>query len=68
MLLTEQELQRYNRQLILPDFGEEAQAKLKAAKVLVVGMGGLGNPRCYVPKQPCIVLTPMCACKYTITG
>ena len=43
MHLTPEELQRYNRQIILPDFGEEAQAKLKAAKVLVVGLGGLGS-------------------------
>jgi Na+/H+ antiporter NhaD/arsenite permease-like protein len=41
MPLSEQELARYNRQIILPDFGEEAQSKLKAAKVLVVGLGGL---------------------------
>ena len=41
--LTSEELARYNRQIILPDFGEEAQAKLKAAKVLVVGLGGLGS-------------------------
>lgn len=43
MQLTDKELERYNRQIILPDFGEEAQSKLKAAKVLVVGLGGLGS-------------------------
>ena len=43
MHLTDKEIERYNRQIILPDFGEEAQAKLKAAKVLVVGIGGLGS-------------------------
>lgn len=41
--LTDSEKKRYNRQIILPNFGEEAQAKLKAAKVLVVGLGGLGS-------------------------
>lgn len=43
MNLTTSEKERYNRQIILPNFGEEAQAKLKAAKVLVVGLGGLGS-------------------------
>jgi molybdopterin/thiamine biosynthesis adenylyltransferase/rhodanese-related sulfurtransferase len=38
------ELARYNRHIIIPEFGEEAQLKLKAAKVLVVGSGGLGSP------------------------
>ncbi len=35
---------RYNRQIILPEIGDEGQAKLKAAKVLIVGVGGLGSP------------------------
>ena len=38
------ELERYNRHFILPEFGEEAQTNLKNAKVLVVGAGGLGAP------------------------
>lgn len=38
------EQERYSRQMILPGFGLEAQQKLKAAKVLVVGAGGLGCP------------------------
>jgi adenylyltransferase/sulfurtransferase len=38
------ELARYNRHIIIPDFGIEAQSKLKASKVLVVGSGGLGSP------------------------
>src|SRR5262245_12108033 len=38
------ELARYNRHIIIPDFGLEAQQKLKAAKVLVIGSGGLGSP------------------------
>jgi adenylyltransferase/sulfurtransferase len=39
-----EELNRYNRHIILPQFGIEGQQKLKTAKVLVVGSGGLGNP------------------------
>jgi len=34
----------YQRQLILPNFGEAAQQKLAAARVLVIGAGGLGCP------------------------
>ncbi len=41
---TKEELARYNRHIIIPDFGIEAQKKLKAAKVLVIGSGGLGSP------------------------
>ncbi len=39
-----EELARYNRHIIIPEFGLEAQQKLKAAKVLVIGSGGLGSP------------------------
>lgn len=39
-----EELSRYNRHIIIPEFGMEAQQKLKAAKVLVIGSGGLGSP------------------------
>lgn len=35
---------RYDRQILLPEIGEEGQEKLKAAKVLIVGVGGLGSP------------------------
>jgi sulfur-carrier protein adenylyltransferase/sulfurtransferase len=39
-----EELARYDRHIIIPDFGFEAQKKLKAARVLVIGSGGLGSP------------------------
>ena len=35
-------MERYNRQMMLPEIGQEGQDKLQAAKVLVVGVGGLG--------------------------
>src|SRR5438094_2353426 len=42
--LTQDELLRYSRHLILPDVGLAGQRKLKAARVLIVGAGGLGSP------------------------
>ena len=42
--LTNDEIARYSRHLILPEVGMEGQQKLKAAKVLCVGTGGLGAP------------------------
>lgn len=38
------ELERYSRHIIIPEFNIEGQTKLKQAKVLVVGSGGLGSP------------------------
>jgi sulfur-carrier protein adenylyltransferase/sulfurtransferase len=42
--LTRDEVQRYSRHLIMPEVGIEGQRKLKAARVLCVGAGGLGAP------------------------
>ena len=42
--LSRDELLRYSRHLILPEVGVEGQEKLKDAKVLIVGAGGLGSP------------------------
>ena len=42
--LTKDEILRYSRHLIIPEVGIEGQQKLKAAKVLLVGAGGLGAP------------------------
>src|SRR5712691_12042556 len=41
---TEQQVQRYSRHLILPEIGGRGQRKLIAARVLLVGAGGLGSP------------------------
>jgi molybdopterin/thiamine biosynthesis adenylyltransferase/rhodanese-related sulfurtransferase len=43
-MLTTEELKRYNRQMLIPEFGLAGQEKLKKAKVLVIGCGGLGSP------------------------
>ena len=42
--LTNEEIKRYSRHLIMPEVGVEAQKKLKASKVLCIGAGGLGSP------------------------
>lgn len=43
-MLTPEELKRYSRHLLIPGLGIEGQQKLKAARVLVIGCGGLGSP------------------------
>lgn len=44
MELTEKQIERYNRHIILEQIGDEGQKKLLASKVLIVGAGGLGSP------------------------
>ncbi len=42
--LSSLELQRYARHIVLPEIGGAGQQKLKRARVLVIGAGGLGSP------------------------
>lgn len=42
--LTDQDLIRYNRQIIFPEFGEDGQRRLRQSTVLIAGLGGLGSP------------------------
>src|SRR5437773_4169505 len=44
MRLSVEELQRYSRHLIMPEVTSEGQNRLKAARVLCIGAGGLGSP------------------------
>ncbi|WP_299599518.1 HesA/MoeB/ThiF family protein [uncultured Microbulbifer sp.] len=43
-MLSRKQLQRYSRQIMLPQIGEAGQEKLGTARVLIVGLGGLGSP------------------------
>jgi len=45
--LSEEELTRYSRQLILDEVGGKGQSRLKKAKILIVGTGGLGSPAAF---------------------
>jgi molybdopterin/thiamine biosynthesis adenylyltransferase len=43
-ILTEYQLDRFHRQVVLPSMGQAGQAKLLSSSVLVIGLGGLGSP------------------------
>src|SRR5436309_15272734 len=44
MQLSDEELQRYSRHLMMPEVTPDGQRRLKAARVLCIGAGGLGSP------------------------
>jgi molybdopterin-synthase adenylyltransferase len=46
-MLSEEELQRYRRQMALPEIGKKGQLRLAAGRVMVVGLGGLGSIAAY---------------------
>jgi molybdopterin/thiamine biosynthesis adenylyltransferase len=45
--LTTEEIERYSRQILVPDLGGKGQIRLRQARVLIVGAGGLGSPAAY---------------------
>ncbi|TFG09393.1 HesA/MoeB/ThiF family protein [Candidatus Heimdallarchaeota archaeon] len=46
-MLDDKELEKYNRQIIISNFGREGQEKLKSSKVCIIGLGGLGSSIAY---------------------
>lgn len=44
MKLTEEQIERYSRQILLPDIGGKGQEKILNSRVLIIGAGGLGSP------------------------
>ncbi len=51
MALSRDEIERYARHIVIPEVGGPGQNKLKAAKVLVIGAGGLGAPVCLLSRR-----------------
>ncbi|MGH7817124.1 MAG: HesA/MoeB/ThiF family protein [Candidatus Binatia bacterium] len=45
--LTTEQIERYSRQIMVPDLGGKAQMRLRQARVLVIGAGGLGSPAAF---------------------
>ena len=52
MAFSDDELERYARHIVLREIGGPGQRKLKAARVLVIGAGGLGSPALVTPPGP----------------
>ncbi|MEK7790608.1 MAG: ThiF family adenylyltransferase [Deltaproteobacteria bacterium] len=46
-LLSQNEIERFSRHLLIPEVGLAGQKKLKGSRVLLVGLGGLGSPAAY---------------------
>ena len=68
MALTDAQVERYARHILLPEIGGAGQAKIQAAKVLVVGAGGLGMSAALAGLTPlAVVERDRWACE-TISG
>jgi len=52
MSLSDEEVERYARHIVLREVGGTGQAKLRAARVLVIGAGGLAVPPCSIWRRP----------------
>lgn len=62
VVFSENELNRYARQLIIPGWGEEKQKRLKSAKVFIAGAGGLGSPSALCLALAGVGLIRICDC------
>ena len=77
MMNNDKRYERYQRQILLKEFGVTAQQKLMQAKVLVVGAGGLGCPAFNILLLPVLVplvllmmmwfRSPICTARFCIT-
>ena len=47
MSLTTEQIERYSRQILVPDFGGKGQIRLRQGRVLIIGAGGLGSPTAF---------------------
>jgi molybdopterin-synthase adenylyltransferase len=45
--LTTEQIERYSRQILVPDFGGKGQIRLRQARILIIGAGGLGSPSAF---------------------
>jgi molybdopterin-synthase adenylyltransferase len=45
--LTTEQIERYSRQILVPDFGGKGQIRLRHGRVLIIGAGGLGSPSAF---------------------
>ena len=45
--LTTEQIERYSRQILVPDFGGKGQIRLRQGRILIIGAGGLGSPSAF---------------------
>ena len=66
--LNKDEILRYSRHLIMPEVGMEGQQKLKAARVLCIGTGGLGSPMALYLAAAAVAVIVSAAALWTVLG